>query len=78
MEKMGDIRTTEDEMRKILSKLMKVDKSPGPDNMHPYFLKETANELASPLNIIFNRSPELSEIPDEWKKGRITALLKRE
>ena len=76
MEKMGDIRTTEDEMRKILSKL-KVDKSPGSDNMHPYFLKETANELASPLNIIFNRSLELSEIPDEWKKGRITALFKK-
>ena len=76
MEKMEDIRTTEDEVRKILSKL-KVDKSPGPDNMHPYFLKETANELASPLNIIFNRSLESSEIPNEWKKGRITALFKK-
>ena len=76
MEKMGDIRTTEDEVRKILSKL-KVDKSPGPDNIHPYFLKETANELASPLNIIFNKSLESSELPDEWKKGKITALFKK-
>ena len=76
MEKMGDIRTTEDEVRKILSKL-KVDKSLGPDNIHPYFLKETANELASPLNIIFNRSLESSELPDEWKKGKITALFKK-
>ena len=73
---MGDIRTTEDEVRKILSKL-KVDKSPGPDNIHPYFLKETANELASPLNIIFNKSLESSELPDEWKKGKITALFKK-
>ena len=73
---MGDIRTTEDEVRKILLKL-KVDKSPGPDNIHPYFLKETANKLASPLNIIFNKSLELSELPDEWKKGKITALFKK-
>ena len=56
MEKMGDIRTTEDEVRKILTQL-KVDKSPGPDNIHPYFLKEMANELAIPLNIFFNKSP---------------------
>ena len=65
-------------MRKILSKL-KVDKSPGPDNIHPYFLKETANELASPLNIIFNKSLESSEIPDEWKKRKdYSTLQKRE
>ena len=76
IEKMGDIRTTEDEVRKILSKLIE-DKSPGPDNIHPYFLKETANELASPLNIIFNKSLESSELPDEWKKGKITALFKK-
>ena len=63
-------------MRKILLQL-KVDKSPGPDNIHPYFLKETANELAIPLNIIFNKSLESSEIPDEWKKGKITALFKK-
>ena len=74
MEKMEDIRTTEDEVRKILSKL-KVDKSPGPDNMHPYFLKETANELASQLNIIFNRSLESSEIPNEWKKKKDYSTL---
>ena len=73
---MGDIRTTEDKVRKILSKL-KVDKSSEPDNIHPYFSKETANELASPLNIIFNKSLESSEIPDEWKKGKITALFKK-
>ena len=73
---MGDIRTTEEEVRKILSKL-KVDKSLGPDNIHPYFLKETANELASPLNIIFNESIESSEIPDEWKKEDYSTLQKR-
>ena len=30
-----------------------------------YFLKETANKLAIPLNIIFNKSLESSDIPDE-------------
>ena len=71
---MEDIRTTEDEVRKILSKL-KPDKAPGPDNMHPYFLKETANELATPLSIIYNKSLETFTVPSEWKKGKITALF---
>ena len=62
--------------RKILSKL-KVDKSPGPDNMHPCFLGETANKLAIPLNVIFNKSLESSDILDEWKKGTISALFKK-
>ena len=73
---MEDIRTTEDEVRKILSKL-KPDKAPGPDNMHPYFLKETANELATPLSIIYNKSLETFTVPSEWKKGKITALFKK-
>ena len=31
----------------------------------------------SSLNIIFNESLESSEIPDEWKKGKITAFFKK-
>ena len=45
--------------------------------MHPYFLKETAEELALPLSIIFTQTLESSQVPEEWKKGRITALFKK-
>ena len=37
--------------------------------MHPYFLKETAEELALPLSIIFTQTLESSQVPEEWKKG---------
>ena len=75
-EEMEDVIVTQNEVKKLLQKL-KTDKAQGPDEMHLYFLKETAEELALPLSIIFTKSLESSEVPEEWKKGRITALFKK-
>ena len=73
---MEEIKVTQDDVQKILQKL-KTDKAQGPDGMHPYFLKETSKEVALPLSIIFTKSLESAQVPDEWKKGRITALFKK-
>jgi hypothetical protein len=43
--------TKRDQMVKALLKL-KVNKSPGPDQISPRVLKELANELALPLTIL--------------------------
>jgi len=44
---------------------LKVNKSPGPDKLHPRMLYEIRNELVSPLTTIFNQSMCLSVLPDE-------------
>ncbi|KFQ45842.1 hypothetical protein N333_09138, partial [Nestor notabilis] len=59
-------------------KNMNVHKSMGPDEIHPQVLKELANEVAKPLSIIFERSWEEGELPDDWKKGNITPIFKKE
>ena len=42
----------------VLQKLMevKVNKSPGPDGLHPYVLKACANSLCKPLTILYTQS----------------------
>ncbi|XP_074855429.1 uncharacterized protein LOC142015634 [Carettochelys insculpta] len=43
-------------------------KSPGPDEKHPRILKELMEEVSEPLSIIFGKSWETGEIPEDWKR----------
>ena len=45
------VEVTEAQMLKALQSL-KVDKSPGPDGLHPRVLKEVASEIAYPLTVL--------------------------
>ena len=54
-EKITTINFCPENVQKHLEKL-KVTKSPGPDQMHPKFLHETAKEISIPLAKIFNTS----------------------
>ena len=60
-------------MLKTLQNL-KINKSPGPDGLHPAFLKELAPQLSKPLTIIFNNSMKTGKLPTDWKNAQITAL----
>ena len=40
--------------------------SPGPDNIYPILLKNLADELATPLSIIFNKSYNTATLPSDW------------
>ncbi|VDI32121.1 Hypothetical predicted protein, partial [Mytilus galloprovincialis] len=60
-----------EEIAKIL-KGLKVEKSPGPDRIHPRILKELAESISTPLCIIFN-----STVPSRWKEAQISAIFKK-
>ena len=53
------------------------NKSCGPDNMHPYVLKNTAGAICIPLEIIFNMSLRNGECPDDWRRANVTPIHKK-
>ena len=61
---------------KLLSRL-NPNKSCGPDGIHPRFIKELAEHLSIPINIIFNTSINSMDVPREWKEARISAIFKK-
>ena len=52
-------------------------KSMGPDGMHPRVLKDLAEVVAEPLSIIFKMSWLSGEVPDDWRKGPVTPILRK-
>ena len=63
----------------ILNRLNKLDinKSPGPDGLHPRILFEVRNEIAKGLNIIFNYSLQNHQVPQDWRTGNISPIFKK-
>ena len=50
--------------------------SPGPDNLHPFALKNLSDELAIPLSIIFTKSYQLSALPSSWLTSLVCYIYK--
>ena len=73
---LSSIHITED---MVLKKLRNLDpsKSPGPDDIHPRVLKETATEIAPALTILYNNILTSHEIPQDWRSAIITAIFKK-
>ena len=54
-----------------------VDKSPGPDGMHPRVLQQMANTLDTPLAILFNKSIKDGILPEDWKCANLSSIFKK-
>eukprot|EP00061_Rhincodon_typus_P001071 g13625.t1 len=63
----------------MLGKLMglKVDKSPGPDEMHLRVLKEVMGGIAKELVIMYQNSLDSGVVPADWKTAIVTPLFKK-
>ena len=70
------VRITEEDVYHALKNL-KLNKSPGPDAIHPRVLRELAAVIKAPLNIIFNKSMATGQIPETWKMAHITPIYKK-
>jgi hypothetical protein len=63
----------------ILTRLQKlnINKSPGPDLLHPRVLFEARNEIVQPLRMIFECSFSTTQLPTDWKSANISAIFKK-
>ncbi|KFP03144.1 hypothetical protein N300_13210, partial [Calypte anna] len=51
---------------------LKVHNSMEPDEIHPWLLRELADEAVNPLYVIAEKSWHCGEVPTDWKWGNIT------
>lgn len=71
----SNITIPEHEILKALNKL-KLDSSPGPDNVPPIVLKKCSHALVKPLHILFNWSLTKGVYPMLWKSSYIIPIHK--
>ena len=74
IEQLTDISFDGNSIEKRLNNL-KVNKSPGPDQLHPRFLKETSGVLKYPLQKLLSRCMERGKVPETWKTGHVTPIF---
>ena len=74
VEPLTNIEINETKSIKTIDKL-KASKSQGHDQIHPKLIKECKDSLKKPLEILFKKSMENSQIPKIWKQGNVTAIF---
>ena len=57
---------------------MKENKSPGVDGISPKILKETVEQISTPLADVFNMSLQDGIVLLEWKEANIVSLFKKQ
>ena len=72
----NDLRITPLAVNNKLKEL-NTNKAQGPDKIPPYVLNEIRNELSLPLCVLFNKSLESGELPEDWKTAEVTAIFKK-
>ena len=73
---MNDIIVHVGGVAKLLGSL-KPHKASGPDNIQARFLRETYQEIAPALSMIFQASIDQAKIPNDWRTARVTPVFKK-
>ena len=58
-------------------KELKINKSPGPDDLHPRLLFQLCIIIAKPLAKVYTLSLNSGLIPNDWKIANVTPLFKK-
>ena len=56
---------------------IRVGAAAGPGQISARLLKETKNEIAKPLAILFKRSMETGIVPEQWKTANVSPIYKK-
>lgn len=64
------------EMIKKEIRSINVNKSIGPDEIHPKMLKELVDHISEPLWIIMEKSLNKGVLPDDWKTASVSPIYK--
>ena len=56
---------------------LNINKSCGPDGIHPHVLQKTAKAMSKPLAMIFQKSLEEGYCPEDWKTANVTPIHKK-
>ena len=63
-------------IKKLLGAL-KPNKAAGPDQLTPRALKEARNSIAPILQVIFTKSYESGQVPEDWKTANVVPVYKK-
>ena len=58
-------------------KNLKISSSAGPDGISSKFLTDHQDSLSLPFAILFNRSMQSGQVPEDWKMANVTPIFKK-
>ena len=55
----------------------KTNPNPNPDTIPPTVLKELSHQISPILEIIFNKSLQTGQVPNDWKEANVAPIFKK-
>ena len=74
--KIQSFKITTSSVKRLIKKL-KIDKSVGPDEIHPRILIELSDIISEPLALLMNKTLEEGHLPKDWRNAFISAIFKK-